>query len=123
MKTAVIGAGPGCRAVLETFEQGKLRFLDLEILAVVDAYSALRSGRPYREPVSTGEAVRELRRNSGKQFDAEVVGALFEILETNGVGPGGEAGENGNPYRGSESTNREEGDTDRGGGSTDTTTD
>jgi len=36
MKTAVIGAGPGCRAVLELFEQGKLRFLDLEILAVVD---------------------------------------------------------------------------------------
>ena len=36
MKTAVIGAGPGCRAVLELFEQGKLRFLDMEILAVVD---------------------------------------------------------------------------------------
>jgi PAS domain S-box-containing protein len=36
MKTAVIGAGPGCRAFLELFEQGKLRFLDPHILAVVD---------------------------------------------------------------------------------------
>jgi PAS domain S-box-containing protein len=36
MKTAVIGAGPGCRAVLELFEQGKLRFLNLDIRAVVD---------------------------------------------------------------------------------------
>jgi PAS domain S-box-containing protein len=36
MKTAVIGAGPGCQAVLELFEQGKLRFLNLDIFAVVD---------------------------------------------------------------------------------------
>jgi len=36
MKTAVIGAGSGCRAVLDLFDQGKLQFLNLEILAVVD---------------------------------------------------------------------------------------
>ena len=36
MKTAVIGAGQGCRAVLELFDRGKLRFLNLQILAVVD---------------------------------------------------------------------------------------
>ena len=36
MKTAVIGAGPGCLAVLELFEQGKLQFLNMEICAVVD---------------------------------------------------------------------------------------
>ena len=36
MKTAIIGAGQGCYAVLDLFEQGQLQFLDLEILAVVD---------------------------------------------------------------------------------------
>ncbi len=36
MKTAFVGAGPGCRAVLELFQQGRLPFLNLEILAVVD---------------------------------------------------------------------------------------
>jgi len=36
MKTAFIGAGPGCMAVLDLFEQGRLSVLDLEMLAVVD---------------------------------------------------------------------------------------
>lgn len=36
MKTAIIGAGQGCCAVLELFEQGQLQFLNLEILAVID---------------------------------------------------------------------------------------
>ena len=35
MKTAFIGAGPGCRAVLELYDQGRLGTLDLEIIAVV----------------------------------------------------------------------------------------
>ena len=36
MKTVFIGAGEGCRQVLELYEQGRLGTLDLEILAVVD---------------------------------------------------------------------------------------
>jgi len=36
MKTAIIGAGQGCYAVLELFERGQLQFLHLEILGVVD---------------------------------------------------------------------------------------
>ncbi len=36
MKTAIIGAGHGCCAVLELLDQRQLDFLDLEVLAVVD---------------------------------------------------------------------------------------
>jgi PAS domain S-box-containing protein len=36
MKTAIVGAGQGCYAMLDLIEQGRLQFLDLEILGVVD---------------------------------------------------------------------------------------
>lgn len=36
MRTAFIGAGPGCRAVLELYRQRRLSFLNLDIVAVAD---------------------------------------------------------------------------------------
>jgi signal transduction histidine kinase/putative methionine-R-sulfoxide reductase with GAF domain len=53
------------------------------ILAVVDAYHSMRSDRPYREPVSPREAIDEIRRNAGEQFDERVVDALVEVLGEN----------------------------------------
>jgi len=47
------------------------------VFAVVDAYDAMRSARVYRKPVSAGQAVEEVRRNSGTQFDPEVVKAFL----------------------------------------------
>jgi HD-GYP domain-containing protein (c-di-GMP phosphodiesterase class II) len=38
--------------------------------------------RPYREAMSTGEAVAELRANAGTQFDPCVVGQLVALVET-----------------------------------------
>ena len=58
--------------------------LGAKVLAVVDAYHALRSGRPYRKAVGAGAAVEELRRNVGKQFDPIVVEALVRVLESRG---------------------------------------
>jgi signal transduction histidine kinase/putative methionine-R-sulfoxide reductase with GAF domain len=55
-----------------------------KVLAVVDAYHALRTGRPYRDPVPVAAAVRELRSQAGAQFDAEVVEALISVLEARG---------------------------------------
>ena len=56
------------------------------MLAVVDAYHAMRSGRPYRDPVDEREAIEELRNAAG-QFDPRVVEALVEVLgrRTEGV--------------------------------------
>jgi hypothetical protein len=54
------------------------------ILAVVDAYEALRAGRPYKQAVDARAAVEELVANAGSQFDGEVVDALVRILERQG---------------------------------------
>jgi diguanylate cyclase (GGDEF)-like protein/putative nucleotidyltransferase with HDIG domain len=54
--------------------------LDARILAVADAYDAMTSPRPYRrEKMSHQQAVDELARCAGKQFDPEIVRA-FERL-------------------------------------------
>jgi hypothetical protein len=50
-------------------------------VSVVDAYEAMIAGRPYRDAVSHEEAIAELRRQAGVQFDPEIVevfAALFE---------------------------------------------
>jgi signal transduction histidine kinase/HD-GYP domain-containing protein (c-di-GMP phosphodiesterase class II) len=50
------------------------------ILAVVDAYLAMVSERPFRVRMTNAEAVNELVRHSGTQFDPRVVGAFVEVL-------------------------------------------
>jgi diguanylate cyclase (GGDEF)-like protein len=45
------------------------------IVAVADAYAAITAGRPYRPARTPGEALDELRRGAGSQFDAGVVDA------------------------------------------------
>jgi len=53
--------------------------LGARILAVADAYVAMTSERPYRSALSPDEAVRELLKGSGTQFDPEVVDAMLAI--------------------------------------------
>jgi HD-GYP domain-containing protein (c-di-GMP phosphodiesterase class II) len=50
------------------------------ILAVVDSYSSMLSDRPYRPALSVEEAIEELRRCRGTQFDPRVVDEFVEIL-------------------------------------------
>jgi GGDEF domain-containing protein len=45
-------------------------------IAVSVAFAAMTERRSYREPVGPGDALAELRRNSGSQFDPRVVEAL-----------------------------------------------
>ncbi len=61
--------------------------LGAKILAVVDAYEALRAGRPYRPAVGQDEALEELRRCAGRQFEPRVVEALAEVIGRNGAAP------------------------------------
>lgn len=50
------------------------------IVAVADAFDAMTSDRPYRVAKKGGNAVAELERYAGSQFDKQVVGAFVEML-------------------------------------------
>jgi HD-GYP domain-containing protein (c-di-GMP phosphodiesterase class II) len=54
--------------------------LGSRILAVVDAYDSITRGRPYRTARTHDEAMTELRRECGRQFDPDVVDALEFVL-------------------------------------------
>jgi HD-GYP domain-containing protein (c-di-GMP phosphodiesterase class II) len=54
--------------------------LEAKILAVADAFEAMTSDRTYRSAMSVEQAVEELRRYAGTQFDAEVVDAFLSTL-------------------------------------------
>jgi GAF domain-containing protein len=51
------------------------------ILAVVDSYSSMLSERPYRRAMTREEALEELSRCSGSQFDPTVVEKFAEMEE------------------------------------------
>ncbi|MFT8341139.1 MAG: HD domain-containing phosphohydrolase [Clostridium beijerinckii] len=48
------------------------------IISIVDAYDAMTSERPYRKALSEEFAIEELKRNSGIQFDPELVNLFIE---------------------------------------------
>src|SRR5438105_4381082 len=52
--------------------------LGARILFVADAYQAMTSSRPYRAALTPREALTELRRCAGTQFDPEIVSALAD---------------------------------------------
>ena len=55
--------------------------LPCRILAVVDAYDAMTNPRPYRPvPLSPREALDELQRSAGRQFDPELVGKFLTVV-------------------------------------------
>ena len=54
--------------------------LGSRIIAVVDAYDAMTSDRPYRGAKQAAEALAELRREAGRQFDPLVVEVFAEVL-------------------------------------------
>jgi len=55
--------------------------LEARILAVIDAYDAMTSARPYRPAMSHEEAAAELRRCVGIQFDPLCVETFLRLLE------------------------------------------
>jgi HD-GYP domain-containing protein (c-di-GMP phosphodiesterase class II) len=55
--------------------------LEAKILAVSDAYDAMRTDRVYKRGLSHEESAKELRKCAGSQFDPEVVEALLRALD------------------------------------------
>lgn len=50
------------------------------IVQVVDTYDAMVAVRPYRAPLVHDDAVAELRRHEGKQFDPRVIEAFLDTF-------------------------------------------
>jgi diguanylate cyclase (GGDEF)-like protein len=55
--------------------------LGARVISVCDAYDAMVSDRPYRAALSHAEALAELRRCAGTQFDPAVVRAFVDTVE------------------------------------------
>lgn len=83
---------PGIRHHHERFDgqgypdrlKGKEIPLSARILSIADAYEALTGTRPYRKAVSSQEAVNELKKCAGTQFDPELVEKFITALVKTG---------------------------------------
>lgn len=82
------GVVPLVRATHETWDgkgypkglKGERIPLGARIIAVVDSYSAMCSDRPYRKKLNHKEAIKELKKRAGSQFDPKVVQAFLDII-------------------------------------------
>jgi two-component system cell cycle response regulator len=54
--------------------------LGARIINVCDAYNAMTTDRPYAAAMSTTDALAELRRCSGSQFDPQVVDTFLKVM-------------------------------------------
>jgi putative nucleotidyltransferase with HDIG domain len=55
------------------------------MISIADTYDVMTSRDSYRDPVSSAEAIAELRRVSGKQLDGDLVEVFVRMLESKGV--------------------------------------
>jgi hypothetical protein len=54
--------------------------LGARIVAVVDAFDAMTTDRPYRAALSVERAIAELHKERGRQFDPRVVNTFLQVL-------------------------------------------
>ena len=61
---------------------GKEIPLGARIISLAEAYDSITSGCPYRQALPSKEAVKELERGAGNQFDPLIVETFIRILST-----------------------------------------
>lgn len=71
------GNGYPAQLKAETIPQGA------RMIAILDAYDAMVSERSYKKAISTYEALQEIKKCSGTQFDPNLVEQFIMILEGN----------------------------------------
>ena len=59
--------------------------LHAAIIAVADAFDAMTSARPYKDALSKEDAVQEMVRCAGKQFNPRVVEVFLDVVELSSV--------------------------------------
>ncbi len=59
--------------------------LGARIIAVCDAFEAMTSDRPYRKALHPAEAIEELKRESGHQFDPKIVEVFISLVEKGAI--------------------------------------
>ncbi|MFH1655526.1 MAG: HD domain-containing phosphohydrolase [Candidatus Omnitrophota bacterium] len=55
--------------------------IEARIMAVADAFEAMIAGRPYKNIRTIKQAVDEIKRNAGTQFDPKVVEAFLKVTK------------------------------------------
>ncbi|MGL5515067.1 MAG: HD-GYP domain-containing protein [Sporomusa sp.] len=55
--------------------------IECRILGIVDAYDAMTSERPYINKISHGEALSEIQRCAGTQFDPNLVDRFIKLMK------------------------------------------
>ena len=54
--------------------------VEARVLAVADAFDAMTSDRPYRRALTRGEALAEVERCAGTQFDPRIARVFLEVF-------------------------------------------
>jgi len=56
---------------------------EARMIAICDAFDAMRTPRTYRDVVSQEDAVNEIKRCSGSQFDPDIVESFTDMIINN----------------------------------------
>jgi HD-GYP domain-containing protein (c-di-GMP phosphodiesterase class II) len=55
--------------------------LEARIVAVADAYVAMTTDRPYRKALTREQAISEIRKHAGTQFDLRIVDMVVQVVQ------------------------------------------
>ncbi|MDD4764880.1 MAG: HD-GYP domain-containing protein [Atribacterota bacterium] len=53
------------------------------IISIIDSFNTMQSNRPYKRIMTKEESIEEIKKNSGSQFDPNLVSIFLDILKEN----------------------------------------